>query len=98
MKNKNEMRVYQDVIGVKMDNNMNRELKRCPFCGEMPRTEVSVSKMGGGEDHVDFTIHCTNCATEKTVRLKIRGFVNFFDVEKAQQQAIQVWNQRMVTE
>lgn len=77
---------------------MSKELKRCPFCGESPRTEVSVTKMGGGEDHVDFTIHCTNCGTEKTVRLKIVAFANFFDVEKAQEQVIQAWNKRAVTE
>lgn len=76
---------------------MSKELKPCPFCGEMPRTEVSVTRMGGSEDHVDFSIHCTNCGTEKTVRLKIKGFVSFFDVEKAMEQATQIWNQRAVT-
>lgn len=74
------------------------ELKRCPFCGEMPRTEMSVTKMGGSEDHVDFSIHCTNCGVEKTVRLKIVAFATFFDVEKALDQVIQAWNQRVVTE
>ena len=77
---------------------MSRELKRCPFCGELPRTEVSVTKMGGSEDHVDFTIHCANCGTEKTVRLKIVAYAHFSDVEKAQEQVIQAWNQRVVTE
>ena len=77
---------------------MSEELKRCPFCGELPRTEVEVTKMGGGEDHVDFSVHCTNCGTEKTVILKIVDYANFFDVEKAQEQVIQAWNQRAVTE
>ena len=71
------------------------ELKRCPFCGEIPRTEVSVTKMGGSEDHVDFTIHCANCGTEKTVRLKIVAYACFLDVEKAQEQVIQAWNRRV---
>ena len=74
------------------------ELKRCPFCGEIPRTEVRVTQMGRGEDHVDFTIHCTNCGTEKTVRLKIATYANFLDVEKVEEQVIQAWNQRVVTE
>ena len=77
---------------------MSRELKPCPFCGELPRTEVSVTKMGGSKDHVDFAIHCTNCGTEKTVRLKIVAYANFLDVEKAQEQVIQAWNKRAVTE
>ena len=74
------------------------ELKRCPFCGEIPRTEVEVTKMGGGEDHVDFSVHCTNCGTEKTVRLKIATYADFLDVEKVEEQVIQAWNQRVVTE
>ena len=74
------------------------ELKRCPFCGEIPRTEVRVTQMCRGEDHVDFTIHCTNCGTEKTVRLKIATYANFLDVEKVEEQVIQAWNQRVVTE
>ena len=74
------------------------ELKRCPFCGEIPITEVRVTRMGSGEDHVDFTIHCTNCGTDKTVRLKIVAYASFFDVEKVQEQVIQAWNQRVVTE
>ena len=74
---------------------MSEELKRCPFCGELPRTEVEVTKMGGGEDHVDFAIHCTNCGTPKTVRLRIMASLIFFDVEKAQEQVIQAWNRRV---
>lgn len=70
------------------------ELKRCPFCGTLPRTEVSVTKMGGNEDHVDFTIHCTNCGINKTVRLKIVAYASFIDVDKAQVEVIKAWNQR----
>ena len=70
------------------------ELKRCPFCGELPRTEVCVTKMGGTEDYVDFSIHCTNCGTRKTVRLKIVAYANFIDVDKAKSDVIAAWNQR----
>ena len=70
------------------------ELKRCPFCGELPRTEVRVTKMGGTEDQVDFSIHCTNCGVSKTVRLKIVGYADFIDVNKALAEVIKAWNQR----
>ena len=70
------------------------DLKRCPFCGSLPRTEVFVSKMGGGEDHVDFAIHCTDCGVTKTVRLKIRAYANFIDVEKSMEEVITAWNHR----
>ena len=73
---------------------MKDEIKRCPFCGALPRTEVSVTKMGGMEDHVDFSIHCTNCGVSKTVRLKIVAHANFIDVDKAESEVITAWNQR----
>jgi len=71
------------------------ELKRCPFCGELPRTEVRVTKMGGTEDQVDFSIHCINCGVSKTVRLKIVAYANFIDVDKALAEVIKAWNQRI---
>ena len=69
-------------------------LKQCPFCGTIPRTEVQVTKMGGGEDHVAFSIHCTECGTDKTVVLKIAGRGYFPDVEDAMAKAIEAWNKR----
>ena len=74
------------------------ELKRCPFCGTSPRTEVRVAKMGGGEDQIDFSIYCTNCGIDKTVRLKIATYANFIDVNKAQAEVIKAWNQRIEEE
>lgn len=71
------------------------ELKRCPFCGMSPRTEVRVTKMGGTEDQIDFSIHCTNCGIDKTIRLKIVAYADFADVNKAQAKVIEAWNQRM---
>lgn len=70
------------------------ELKRCPFCGMSPRTEVRVTKMGGSEDQIDFSIHCTNCGIDKTVRLNITVYADFTDVNKAQAKVIEAWNQR----
>ena len=74
------------------------ELKRCPFCGMIPRTEVRVTKMGGAEDQIDFSIRCTNCGIDKTVRLKITAYADFTDVNKAQANVIEAWNQRIEEE
>lgn len=70
------------------------KLKLCPFCGDTPRTEVYVTQKGGNEDHVCFSIHCTECGTYKTVRLKIVGACSYSDVEKAMGEAIEAWNRR----
>lgn len=69
------------------------ELKRCPFCGGLPTTEVRVTQMGG-TDHADFSVVCVDCGTFKTVRLKIAKKAVFMDVEKAMSQVIEVWNKR----
>ena len=74
------------------------KLKRCPFCGTSPRTEVRVTKMGGTEDQIDFSIHCTNCGVGKTARLKIVTYANFIEVNKAQAEVIEAWNQRIEEE
>lgn len=70
------------------------ELKPCPFCGAMPKTEVQGTKMDGLEDHVDFSVRCTKCATDKTVRLKIVTPCFFHDVENAMYEARKAWNRR----
>ena len=71
-----------------------KELKRCPFCGGLPTTEVRVTRMSGDADHVDFSVVCVDCGTFKTVRLKIAKKAVFMDVEKAISQTIETWNKR----
>lgn len=70
------------------------ELKRCPFCGGLPTTEVSVKRVRSDADYVDFSIMCADCGTDKTVRLTIKKTAVFMDVEKAMSQAIEAWNKR----
>ena len=70
------------------------ELKSCPFCGAIATTEVRVTQMGGGTDHVDFTVVCSSCGTYKTSRLKIAKCATFWDVENAMNQAENAWNRR----
>ena len=76
-----------------MEETMN-ELKRCPFCGVVPRTELRVTKMGGTEDHIEFAVHCVECGIQKTVTLRFTAYANFMDVEKAMTEVIKAWNQR----
>lgn len=73
------------------------ELKRCPFCGEIPRTEMAVTQMGGPEDRVSFTIRCPSCGVYKTVILRINAYAHFLDVDKAESEVIIAWNKRVYT-
>lgn len=70
------------------------ELKRCPFCGSLPRTEIEITKKGGCEDHVDFRIHCAECGVYKSVRLRINAYCHFVDAENAMNSVIELWNRR----
>ncbi len=70
------------------------ELKRCPFCGGLPTTEVRVTQTSVYTDFVDFSVVCTNCGTFKTVSLKIAKKAVFMDIEKAMSQTIEAWNKR----
>lgn len=68
--------------------------KKCPFCGSVPTTEVRVTQMGGGEDHIDFSIVCEECGTSKTSRLKIKKTCKFFDIKFAMGDVLEAWNRR----
>ena len=70
------------------------ELKPCPFCGTVPVTDVRVTKMGGGEDHIDFSVVCEKCGTCKSSRLKIVRRATYGDVEDAMSTALDAWNRR----
>lgn len=68
--------------------------KKCPFCGAVPTTEVRVTQMGGGEDHIDFSIVCEECGISKTSRLKIKKTCKFFDIKFAMSDVLEAWNRR----
>ncbi len=70
------------------------DLKSCPFCGAMATTEVRVTQMGGETDNVDFTVVCTKCGTDKTIRLLIAKKATFLDVVSSMDKAIEAWNRR----
>ena len=71
------------------------ELKKCPFCGQDPRTEVRVTQAGGDFDIITFSVVCGECGTYKTVRLKIAKYATFSEVEKTIEQVMEIWNRRM---
>lgn len=70
------------------------DLKRCPFCGTAPVTQVEVTQMGGNEDIIDFSVKCPQCGIRKTMRLKIKQTACFLDAEVAMQKVISAWNMR----
>lgn len=72
------------------------DLKRCPFCGELPTTEVMIlQKSSSVDDIILFSVACEKCGTSKCVRLKIKAKAGtFFEVEKAMEEATKAWNTR----
>ena len=72
------------------------ELKRCPFCGQLPETEVLVTqKTSSLDDVILFSVACGKCGTVKGARLKIKGrAATFLEVEQAMEEATKAWNTR----
>ena len=72
------------------------ELKRCPFCGQLPETEVLVTqKTSSLDDIILFSVACGKCGTAKGVRLKIKAkAATFLEVEQAMEEATKAWNTR----
>ena len=70
------------------------KLKRCPFCGGAPKTEVEMMMYGGGESQADFSIRCNECGIAKTVRLKIKGSCEFNDIFNTMEKVEEIWNRR----
>ena len=72
------------------------EMKRCPFCGQLPETEVLVAqKTGSIDDIILFAVACVKCGVEKGVRLKIKSrSATFLEVEQAMEEATKAWNTR----
>jgi len=71
-------------------------LKRCPFCGQLPETEVLVTqKTSAIDDVILFSVACGKCGTTKGVRLKIKAkAATFLEVEQAMEEATKAWNTR----
>lgn len=72
------------------------ELKRCPFCGQLPETEVLVTqKTSSFDDIILFSVACGKCGTAKGVKLKIKArAATFLEVEQAMEEATRAWNTR----
>ena len=77
---------------------MNKDLKRCPFCGGLAQTEVQIMSFGVDFDRIAFSIVCDKCGTTKTASLYLRKKCNFIDVEKAMSEVIKKWNTRAENE
>lgn len=72
------------------------ELKKCPFCGQLPVTQVLVTQNTSSiDDIIVFSVVCEKCGTSKGVRLKIKAkAAEFSEVESAMEEAAKAWNTR----
>lgn len=72
------------------------ELKRCPFCGQLPVTEVFVTQRTSSfNDVILFSVVCEKCGTSKCVKLKIKAKpATFLEMEQAMEGATNKWNLR----
>ena len=73
---------------------MEKGLKRCPFCGTEPTTAINLSKCGGGELRLKFSVVCPNCKTSKGFVREVEGenFGRYIDIMA---DVINIWNRRI---
>lgn len=74
------------------------KLKRCPFCGNMPKAKVEIVSMGGDSDCIHFSIVCEECGISRTTALYTKVANKFTDVEEAMELAREIWNRRVTPE
>ena len=73
------------------------ELKRCPFCGEIPKCGVEFYESHGAEVELAAVVKCTGCGIRKTEIFKATDnitFIPFFNYENAFEKVVKYWNER----
>ena len=74
------------------------DLKRCPFCGNLPRCGVDFYEMYDAEIKLKAVVECTGCKISKHKIFKATenyGLVPFIDYQKAFDAVVEEWNRRV---
>lgn len=74
------------------------ELKRCPFCGEVPKCGVEFCESSGIEIMLAAVVHCPKCHIEKRVKFRAThptSLVPFWDYVKSFDRVCEEWNERV---
>lgn len=73
------------------------ELKKCPFCGGDPETDVRVNKWKNnkGEAEMIVKIYCKNCYTDKKVYFNYEGSAPISVFTDAFAEVEKQWNMRI---
>lgn len=72
------------------------DLKRCPFCGEIPSSGVEFCVSCGSEIKLKAIVYCPKCHINRGYIFKATDInpVPFLDYEIAFDKAVKAWNQR----
>lgn len=78
----------------RVDNhdNIGKQIKPCPFCGEAPLTEIGLARYGMLGDCVAIKIVCAECHVVKSIY--IRDGTDFNAVREAMDKIVERWNIR----
>ena len=73
------------------------ELKRCPFCGELPICGVEFCQSSGSDVHLAATVKCISCGVYKRKIFKASEssiLIPFINYENAFEKVVKDWNER----
>ena len=69
-------------------------MKRCPFCGNVPKTAINYSRCGSGELQLRFSVICSQCGVSKHITKEVEG-KSFDDYIKIMNEVMDLWNKRV---
>lgn len=72
------------------------DLKRCPFCGEVPSSGVEFYESCGSDIKLKAIVYCLKCHVSRGTVFRATDInpVPFLDYEVAFDKAVKLWNQR----
>lgn len=73
---------------------VNTELKPCPFCGKLPRTNVEWRECGGNDLVLEFSVKCDNCGIKRSYRKDVNN-ATFSKYVNMMNEAVKLWNERV---
>ena len=73
---------------------VNTDLKPCPFCGALPRTNIRWRSCDGHDLILEFSVRCDKCGISRGCQEEVNNEV-FGTYIDSMNKALELWNERV---